>query len=95
MKENLQFLKLVLCNNIGVERKSKLAFIELHISILLAGLTGLFGRLVTLNEGLLTFWRLFFTVCIFVFALKVEAVCQVNFMDCRRNVYNMYSYWGF
>ncbi len=82
MKENLQFLKLVLCNNIGVERKSKLAFIELHISILLAGLTGLFGRLVTLNEGLLTFWRLFFTVCIFcVFLIFTKKVYKVSIKD--------------
>ncbi len=52
-----------------MEKNSKRAFLDLHISILLAGLTGLFGRLVTLNEGLLTFWRLFFTVGIFCLIL--------------------------
>ncbi|MBC8601410.1 EamA family transporter [Parabacteroides acidifaciens] len=34
------------------------AFIKLHISILLAGFTGLFGKLVTLNEGLLVWYRM-------------------------------------
>lgn len=34
------------------------ALIKLHISILLAGFTGLFGKLVTLNEGLLVWYRM-------------------------------------
>lgn len=38
----------------------KNAFIKLHISILLAGFTGLFGKLVTLNEGALVWYRMFF-----------------------------------
>lgn len=38
----------------------KNAFIKLHISILLAGFTGLFGKLVTLNEGALVWYRMLF-----------------------------------
>ncbi len=38
----------------------KEAFIKLHISILLAGFTGLFGKLVSLNEGLLVCYRMLF-----------------------------------
>jgi drug/metabolite transporter (DMT)-like permease len=38
------------------------AFLQLHIAILLAGLTGILGRLISLNEGLLVWYRLFFTV---------------------------------
>lgn len=34
------------------------AFIQLHIAVLLAGLTGILGRLITLNEGWLVWWRL-------------------------------------
>jgi drug/metabolite transporter (DMT)-like permease len=34
------------------------AFIQLHIAVLLAGLTGVLGRLITLNEGLLVWYRL-------------------------------------
>lgn len=38
----------------------KSAFIKLHISILLAGFTGLFGKLITLNEGALVWYRMLF-----------------------------------
>jgi drug/metabolite transporter (DMT)-like permease len=37
----------------------KKAFFQLHIAILLAGFTGVLGRLITLNEGLLVWYRLF------------------------------------
>ena len=37
----------------------KKAFLQLHIAIFLAGFTGILGRLITLNEGLLVWWRLF------------------------------------
>ena len=33
-------------------------YIKLHISVLLAGFTGIFGKLIQLNEGLLVFYRL-------------------------------------
>lgn len=34
------------------------AFFKLHLSVLLAGFTGIFGKLITLNEGLLVWYRL-------------------------------------
>ncbi|HEY1871693.1 MAG TPA: DMT family transporter [Chitinophagaceae bacterium] len=37
----------------------KKAFLELHIAVLLAGFTGVLGKLITLNEGLLVWYRLF------------------------------------
>jgi drug/metabolite transporter (DMT)-like permease len=37
------------------------AFIQLHIAVLLAGFTGILGKLISLNEGLLVWYRLFFT----------------------------------
>lgn len=40
----------------------KKAFLQLHVAILLAGLTGVLGRLISLNEGLLVWYRMFFTV---------------------------------
>lgn len=43
---------------------TKKAFIQLHLSVILAGFTGLFGKLVTLNETTLTWYRVFFTVII-------------------------------
>ena len=42
----------------------KKAFIQLHLSVMLAGFTGLFGKLVTLNETTLTWYRLVFTTMI-------------------------------
>ncbi len=36
----------------------KTAFLKLHLAIFLAGFTGILGRLITLNEGLLVWYRL-------------------------------------
>lgn len=46
----------------------KQAFIKLHLSVLLAGFTGVFGKLITLNEGMLVWYRLLLTV-VLLFAL--------------------------
>lgn len=43
----------------------KEAFIKLHISILLAGVTGIFGKLISLNEGLLVWYRMMFASLLF------------------------------
>ena len=46
------------------------AFLQLHVAILLAGFTGILGRLITLNEGLLVWYRMLFsTLAILVLAL--------------------------
>lgn len=37
------------------------AFIKLHLSILIAGFTGVFGKLISLNEGLLVWYRMLIT----------------------------------
>ena len=37
----------------------KKAFLQLHFAVFLAGFTGVLGRLITLNEGLLVWYRLF------------------------------------
>ncbi len=46
----------------------KQAFIKLHLSILIAGFTGIFGKLITLNEGMLVWYRLLITT-IFLFLM--------------------------
>lgn len=38
------------------------AFIQLHVAVLLAGFTGVLGRLITINESLLVWYRMFFSV---------------------------------
>lgn len=42
------------------------AFLQLHISVLLAGFTGLFGRLVSLDAAQLSWWRMMLTTLILV-----------------------------
>jgi len=39
----------------------KKAFIQLHLSVFLAGFTGILGKLISLNEGLLVWYRLLIT----------------------------------
>lgn len=39
----------------------KRAFLQLHTAVFLAGFTGILGRLITLNEGLLVWYRLLLT----------------------------------
>lgn len=40
------------------------AFIQLHLSVMLAGFTGLFGKLITLSEVDITWYRMLFTALI-------------------------------
>jgi len=42
----------------------KKAFLQLHFAVILAGFTAILGKLITLNEGLLTAYRMLLTVLI-------------------------------
>ncbi len=42
----------------------KKAFLQLHFAVILAGFTAILGKLITLNEGLLTAYRMLLTVII-------------------------------
>jgi drug/metabolite transporter (DMT)-like permease len=60
----------------------KKAFIQLHISIFLAGFTGILGRLITLNEGLLVWYRLLFTaVTMWVLFLISKRIQSISVKD--------------
>jgi len=54
--------------------ETKKGFIQLHLSVLLAGFTGLFGRLITLNEVDIVWYRMLFTIMIGVVS---SAVCAL------------------
>lgn len=55
----------------------KQAYIKLHIAVILAGFTGIFGRLISLNEGLLSWYRLLISgVAMFIF-LKISGKQQL------------------
>lgn len=50
-------------------KRMKEAFIKLHLSVLIAGGTGVFGRLITLNEGLLVWYRMLLAGVLFYIVL--------------------------
>lgn len=49
----------------------KEAFVKLHLSILIAGGTGIFGRLITLNEALLVWYRMMLATLMFAVLLAL------------------------
>lgn len=54
----------------------------LHVAVLLAGFTGVFGKLISLNEGLLVWYRLLFSSIILFVVLKLlKKPSKENFMD--------------
>ena len=60
------------------------AFLQLHIAVLLAGFTGVLGRLITLNEGLLVWYRLLFSSVtlwiLFYFTGKLRKISFKEFL---------------
>jgi len=52
----------------------KKSYLILHFAVLLAGFTGVFGKLISLNEGLLVWYRVFFSSIILLFILKLFKV---------------------
>lgn len=49
----------------------KLTFIKLHIAILFAGLGSILGKLITLNEGIIVWWRMLFALVLFFIFLSI------------------------
>lgn len=48
---------------------NKIDYVKLHISVLLAGFTGLFAKLISLNEVLIVWYRMFFALILFTVML--------------------------
>jgi drug/metabolite transporter (DMT)-like permease len=61
------------------------AFLQLHIAVLLAGFTGILGRLITLNEGMLVWYRLLFSAItlwiLFFFTRKLQ---RISIKECMK-----------
>lgn len=49
----------------------KKSYLLLHLAVILAGFTGVFGKIISLNEGLLTWYRVLFSSIILFFILKL------------------------
>jgi drug/metabolite transporter (DMT)-like permease len=67
------------------------AFFQLHIAVLLAGLTGILGKLITLNEGLLVWYRLFITA---ISLWLLAAVRRQNIRIDRRDLWRIIGIGG-
>jgi drug/metabolite transporter (DMT)-like permease len=69
----------------------KKAFIQLHIAVLLAGLTGILGKLISLNEGLLVWYRLLITaVSLWLLALLRRQDVRIG----RRDIWRIFGIGG-
>lgn len=49
----------------------KKSYLLLHFGVILLGFSGVFGKLISLNEGLLTWYRVFFSAIILFFIIKL------------------------
>lgn len=58
----------------------KQAYLKLHIALILAGFTGIFGKLITLNAGLISWYRLFLSsmIMLLFFAIKGKLPAITN-----------------
>jgi len=69
----------------------KKAFIQLHIAVLLAGLTGVLGKLISLNEGLLVWYRLLLTApSLWLLAMVRRQQVRID----RRDVWRIFGIGG-
>lgn len=61
----------------------KKAFFQLHISVFLAGFTGILGRLITLNEGMMVWYRLLITALTMwvLYAVFSKRLQKISFHD--------------
>lgn len=58
------------------------SFFQLHIAVLLAGFTGVLGRLITLNEGLIVWYRLLITaITLWVLFYATKRIQKIPLKD--------------
>ena len=60
----------------------KNSYLKLHVAVILSGFTGIFGKLISLNEGLLVWYRTFFSAIILFFLIKLtKVITQLNIRE--------------
>jgi len=52
----------------------KNSYLKLHLAVILSGFTGIFGKLISLNEVLLVWYRTFFSAIILFFLIKLTRI---------------------
>ncbi len=65
---------------LNIKGETRKGFIQLHLSVLLGGFTGLFGRLITLNEVDIVWYRMFFACCILLVFTGLPRIGWKNFV---------------
>jgi drug/metabolite transporter (DMT)-like permease len=69
----------------------KKAFLQLHIAVLLAGLTGILGKLIHLNEGLLVWYRLFLSsITLWILAALRRQTIRID----RKDIWRIFGVGG-
>jgi drug/metabolite transporter (DMT)-like permease len=75
----------------------KKAFIQLHIAVFLAGFTGVLGRLITLNEAVLVWYRLFISCVVlwllFLFKKKKAPVSRAQIIHASSIGFILALHW--
>jgi len=73
------------------------AFIQLHIAVFLAGFTGVLGRLITLNEAVLVWYRILITCLVlwglFLFRRKKPAGTRIQFFQASSVGFILALHW--
>lgn len=64
----------------------KKSYILLHIAVILAGFTGVFGKLISLNEGLLVWYRVLFSSIILFVILKLFKISKDISLKAKFNI---------
>lgn len=63
----------------------KKAFLQLHIAVFLAGFTGVLGRLISFNEGMIVWYRLLFTAVtmwiLFSLRKRIQSVSKMDILQ--------------
>jgi drug/metabolite transporter (DMT)-like permease len=60
----------------------KKAFLQLHAAIFLAGFTGVLGKLISINESLLVWYRMFFSaIILFLISLFTNKIRRLEFLQ--------------
>jgi len=63
----------------------KKAFLQLHLAVFLAGFTGILGRLISLNEGMIVWYRLLFTaITMWVLYSCLKKIHKIPLTDILR-----------